>query len=82
MKKLLLLILITTFAMGCQTTFEQRKKVYVAVYKEAKQIIREIGPTAANIYLDKKVADGDITEEEKQQFLAIAEATLKKHDTK
>ncbi len=77
MKKVIL-ILSTLFVFGCGTTFQERKVVYVAIYKKAAKLIRVVGPTAANVYLDKKIENGEITIEEKEQILAIAESTVKK----
>ena len=77
MKKIVL-FLSTIFIMGCQTTFEQRKQVYVAIYKEARRIVQKFGPVAATVYLDKKVASGAITDKERQELLTIVQA----HETK
>jgi len=77
MKKLLM-VLSVMFIFGCGTTFQERKVVYVAIYKKAAKLIRVVGPVAANVYLDKKVSEGEITSEEKEQILAIAETTIQK----
>ena len=82
MKKLIFLCLLGLFVAGCGTTFEERKHVYVAIYKEAKRIVLKYGPAAAQIYLNKKVEAGEITPEEQQQLMAIAEATLKEREMK
>ena len=77
MKKIIL-FLTTLMVVGCQTTFEQRQHVYVAVYKEARRIVQKFGPTAAHMYLDKKVTLGEITDQERQELLTIVNA----HETK
>lgn len=60
MKKIILILLIALFTFGCGTTFEQRKPVYVAIYKKAASIVHVVGPVAAKIYLNEKVKDGKL----------------------
>ena len=60
MKKIILLSLLITFICGCGTTFEQRKEVYLAIYKESKNIVLTIGVPAAKLYLQSKVNGGEI----------------------
>ena len=78
MKKIILFLTIGALLTGCGTNFQQRKVVYIAIYKKVAKLVRVIGPIAAEVYLDKKVAEGEITELEKEQMLAIAESTIKK----
>jgi len=68
MKKLILLVL-CMFMCGCGTTFEQRKQVYLAIYKEAKGIIVTVGVPAAKLYLQSQVNDGQIDYEAAAEML-------------
>jgi len=60
MKKIILLIVTTIFLYGCGTTFDQRKEVYLAIYKKTESIVLTIGIPAAKIYLQSKINSGEI----------------------
>ena len=77
-----LLTAFVIFLVGCGTTFQQRKEVYVKIFKKAASIVKTVGPVAAQIYLDKKVADGEITEEEKHQILTVASSMIEDNKIK
>lgn len=70
MKKFILFLLIGVFLSGCGTTFEQRRQIYVTIYKEVKNIVHHYGPIAGQLYLEKKVQDGTISKQEKDEIIS------------